>query len=118
MQRVASFRSSAVSRDELNQILGDYLALDRARVVRRQLVTRLGLLALLALAVDFAVPNLSLFARWLPLALLAVPMLWAWVVELRVEHRLTQKLDDVGGVSTHAVATDANAPVIRRIRKS
>ena len=56
---ITSFQGSAVSADELNRIMADSLALERARVFRRLLVTRCGALAAASAVV-------GLWLRWLP----------------------------------------------------
>jgi len=110
MQTVTSFRTSAVTREELGAILEDYLALDRARVFRRLLVTRFGLLTLVVVIIAAVTHELSPFARWIPLGLFVTPPVWAWVVELRLMRRLARRLDGAGSAVTHELAQAAQPP--------
>jgi len=98
MQHITSFRASEVPRDTLRNILTDYVALDRARMFRRLLVTRFGILVLAAVAVALAAPGLSMVARTIPIGLFLAPPAWAWIVELRLEHRLSDALEGVDSV--------------------
>jgi len=109
MQTVTSFHTSAVSREELGAILQDYLSLERARVFRRLLVTRFGLLALLVAIIAAVTHELSLFARWFPIGLFLTPPTWAWITELRLARRLARRLDGVDGAVTHQLAQQAQA---------
>ena len=59
MQHITSFRASEVPPDTLSGILTDYVALDRARMFRRLLVTRFGILVLVAIGVALAAPGAS-----------------------------------------------------------
>jgi len=101
MQGITSIRSSAVSRAQLNEILSDYLALDRARMFRRVLLKRFGLLALGSVAMAIAITGWPLLIRWIPVALFIAPPLVAWLAELRVEHRLSRRCEGVDVVVTH-----------------
>lgn len=95
MQTVTSFSASAIPRDQLSRILADYLALDRARIFRRLLVTRFGMLALVAAVLGTVFHLSSPFARWFAIGLPLLPPTWAWVAELRLERRLSRRLDGV-----------------------
>lgn len=108
MQTVTSFPAVAVTREDLSRILADYLALDRARIMRRLLVTRCGLFALLAGYIGAIIPGLSPFTRWFPIALFLSPPAWAWIHELRLERRLTHELDGIDGAVTHPLAVAAS----------
>ena len=99
MQTVTSFPTSAVSREELGAILEDYLALHRARVFRRLLVTRFGLLAIVIAILAAVTHELSLYARWFPIGLFLSPPAWAWITELRLMRRLARRLDGLTGRS-------------------
>ena len=110
-RHLASFPASAVSRDELGRIMGDYLAWQRVRAFRRGLLTRCGVLAFAA-AVGGLLHWLLPFAAWCIVGVFLVPLLWAWVVELRREARLASRLEQVPEGVTHEV------PPIRDIRKS
>ena len=107
MQTVTSFPTSAVSRKELGAILEDYLALDRARVFRRLLVRRFGLLVIVAAIIAAVTHELSLFARWVPIGLFLAPPVWAWITELRLMRRLARRLDGIDGAVTHQLARPA-----------
>jgi hypothetical protein len=101
MQTITSFPASSIPRDQLGSILADYLALDRARILRRLLVTRFGLLALLAAVLGTVVHGFFPFARWLTIGLLLLPPAWALMAELRLERRLSRRLDGVDATVTH-----------------
>jgi hypothetical protein len=107
MPTITSFHSSAVGSEELSGIMADYLALDRARIFRRLLVTRFGLLAagvlLLGTVVRVVPPN----PMWLSVGACVTPPLWAWFVELRRHWRLVRRLEHVSGGVTHEVVIPA-----------
>lgn len=101
---VTTVPSTALPEHELGNILTDYCALDEVRVFRRLLVTRFGLLALAAALVGTLVPGLPMTARWLPTVLFLAAPLWAWVHEIRLECRLSNRLEGVTGVETREVS--------------
>ena len=73
-------------------------ALHQAQIFRRLVVKGSGFLALIALIHDAIEPNPGLAARLFPLVLFVVPVLWAWVAEIRAErHLVSRRLDEVGG---------------------
>jgi hypothetical protein len=113
MQRVTSLPASSVSPEELNVILAEYLALDRARIVRRLFVVRFGLLASASAIVALIVPGLSAIARWLPPLLFVTPALWAWIVELRRARRLARRLEDVDGAATDELRHGLHKKVVK-----
>jgi hypothetical protein len=96
---VTSLPASAVSREELNSILSDYLAFDRARVFRQLLVTRLGLLAGAIALAGLLFDRLSHRGWWIALCLCVAPAAWARIVERRLQHRFARRLEGVPGVS-------------------
>jgi hypothetical protein len=98
MQHITSFRASQVPPDTLRDILTDYVALDRARMFRRMLVTRFGILVLVAIGVALAAPGLSMAARTVPIGLFLAPPAWAWIVERCLERRLSDALEGVDSV--------------------
>ena len=89
MQTLVSFRASSVPQEELGCILADYLALDRARLLRRLMVPRFGLLALTAGLLETLIHGFSVFARSFTVGLCLLPPVWAWIVELTRERRLS-----------------------------
>jgi Flp pilus assembly protein TadB len=101
MHTVASFHASAVQPDQLSEIMAAHLALEHARIFRRLLVKRFGVLAVIAAGVSFL--WLSVFAFWFSVALCVVVPAWAWMVELRYERRLARRLDAVPGQAMHPV---------------
>ena len=82
-----------------------YLVLEHARIFRRLLVKRVGVLAVIVGGVS--VLWLSVFAFWFSLGLCAAAPAWAWTVELRCERRLARRLDGVPGQAVH-VSTAAD----------
>ena len=69
-------------------------ALHQAQTFRRLVVKGSGLLALVAL-IDAAIePRPLLTARLFPLVLFVVPVLWAWLAEIRVERLVGRRLDE------------------------
>src|SRR5262245_47737010 len=103
MRTVTSFHASAVPPDQLNAIMADYLALERARVFRSLLVARCGLIALAIAAAGFGLGWLPPFgAAFGVAAFLAVPAS-AWFVELRRERRLAHRLNGVPGDTVRLV---------------
>jgi hypothetical protein len=96
MQTLISFPATASP--ELGRVLSDYLALDRARILRRLMVVRFGLLAVLAASIETVFRGFSPFARVFTIALCLVPPICARIVELVRERRLSQRVDGLGGV--------------------
>jgi hypothetical protein len=90
MQTVTSFHASSLPQEELGRLLADYLALDRARIVRRLMVARFGVLAAGAALLETVVHGFSVFARSFTVALCLVPPIWAWIVELVRERQLSR----------------------------
>ena len=101
MQMMLSFRASSVTQEDIGRILADYLALDRARIVRRLMVSRFGVLAGVAILVETVVHGFSGVARAVTLGLCLLPPAWAWVVELMRERRvlLDRQCLDSGGAA-------------------
>ena len=100
MQTITAFRGAEVPQEELGGILADYMTLDQTRLVRRLLTRRCGALAFLAAVIGTVVPGFSWVARTGAVALFLVPPIWAWMIELRMEHRLSRRLGRVDGVVT------------------
>ena len=103
MQTVTSFQASAVPPEQLSGIVADYLALDRARICRRLLVVRCGLLALGAGLASVLLHRVSPVAPWFACALFLVAPVWAWIAELRLAHRLSRRVDGIDGIVTYKV---------------
>ena len=89
MRSMVSFGASSIPQEELGRILADYLALDRARIIRRLMVARFGLLALTAVVLETVIHGFSVFSRTFTLGLCLLPPGWAWIVELTRERRLS-----------------------------
>ena len=94
--------------------MADYLALERARIFRRLLVTRFGVLAVMIIA-GVGLFSLSAFALF-GVGLCMVAPVWAWIVERRCERRLVHRLDKVPVPTTHVVepAAPTRAPSGRK----
>lgn len=101
MHTVTSFHASDVQPDQLSGIMADYLALERARIFRRLLVKRFGVLA--AVFAGVSVHWLSAFASWFSVGLCVAAPVWAWMVELGCERRLARRLDEVPGQAVRVV---------------
>ena len=82
MHRRLSFRASGIPPEDLGRILCDYLALDRARIVRRLMVVRCGLFGVAAALLETVIHGFSPLARLVTVGVCLVPPAWAWVVEL------------------------------------
>jgi hypothetical protein len=101
MQKLVSLPATASP--ELGRVLSDYLALDRARILRRLMVVRFGLLAVLAASIETIFRGFPPLARVFTIALCLVPPLCARIVELVREHRLSQRVERVDGVVSHKI---------------
>src|SRR5688572_2697136 len=103
MPTITSFHGSAVLPEELSGIVADFLALERARIFRRLLVKRFGLLALGVVVVGGVLRVLPPLATWFSLSAFVTPPAWAWIVESRCDRRLARRLEQVPGSVTHEV---------------
>jgi hypothetical protein len=103
MQTLISFPVSATASPELGRILSDYLALDRARMIRRLMVARFGLLAVLAALLETVFHGFSPPVRVFTVALCLGPPFYARIVELARERRLSRRIDLVDGAVTHKI---------------
>ena len=65
------------------------------------MVSRFGVLSLLAALIEAVFRGFSPFARVVTVALCLVPPGWAWIVELAREHRLARHLEAVDGGVTY-----------------
>src|SRR5262245_45652436 len=97
MQTITSLSASAVAREDLRDILTDYVALDRARISRRLLVARFGALAVVAFLAGLFFNHPSWLLAVAMVTCLAPPA-WAWVAEQRLAQRLARRLSQVDGV--------------------
>jgi len=102
MPSFTSFNASNHSSPEVARILHDYLALDRARIWRRLIVVRFGVLALTVFVLGRVIPGLSAYAFWVPVLLFVTPAMWAAIAEVRLSLRLSHRLrrSCEGGICT------------------
>jgi hypothetical protein len=103
---VTTFDGSAVPPADLSALIADYVALERARIWRRFLVSRFGSLAALIVGTGIAFRWLPPLAYWVSGGLCAMAPVWAWIVELRCDWRLARRLEQVPGGVTYVVASD------------
>jgi hypothetical protein len=101
---VITLRASDLGAEQLSGIVADFLAIEEARILRRLLVTRFGILALGVAVLGFGFHWLPPFASWFTLALFLTPPSWAWIVELRRDWRLARRLEDMPGAATHELS--------------
>jgi len=107
MPTITSFHSSVVEPGDVNGIMADYLALERARRFRGVLVQRCGALAAGIVLLGTVLRILPPIPTWFSLgAFVALPVS-AWIVELRRERRLANRLDRVRKGVVHTVVTPA-----------
>jgi hypothetical protein len=116
MQTVISF--AATASPELGRVLSAYLALDRARMLRRLMVVRFGLLALFAGSIETIFRGFSSLVRVFTIALCLVPPLCARIVDLVRLRRLSQRGDLVDGVISNKIVPRSLGGQACRIRKS
>lgn len=103
MRTITSFHASAVHPEQLGSIMADYLAVERARIFRRLLVMRFGLLAFVAAIVGGVFHWLPPFGTWFSVGVFLVPPTWAWIIELRRDRRLARRLESVPTAVTQAI---------------
>ena len=115
MQTVISVPASTIAREELSRILSAYLALDRARIRRRLMVARFGLLAVLAALLETSFRGFSPLVRLFTVALCLFPPAWARMVEFAHERRLSQRIEAIDGAGPHRFVLGPRA--IRRRHK-
>src|SRR5215216_6036998 len=104
MHTVTSFHASAVRPDRVSAVTSQYLSVERARVMRRLLVARLGSLALIPTVLGFVLHRLSAVATWFSIGVFLFPAVSAWIVELRRARQLTRALGDLPSSTTYVVA--------------
>ena len=97
MHTITWIERSAVPGEQLGLILSDCLALERIRIIRRLLIVRCGMLALLAAIAGPLLGQLSVLIRIVPVALFLLPPVWAWILERRINGRLSHRLKAVDG---------------------
>ena len=77
---------------ELASIMSEYLALERARVMRRLLVFRCGSIAGTIAVLGLALHWLPATMSWFSAGLFLIPPAWAWIAERRRNHSLGRRL--------------------------
>jgi hypothetical protein len=95
MHTIISFRAADLEPGQLSAVMTDYFALERARVYRRLLVARFGILAVVLGLVGFGFRWLSPVASWFSVVFCTIAPAWAWIAELRYDWRLARRLRDV-----------------------
>jgi hypothetical protein len=119
MSSVTSIPASAVTPEELNSILADYLALYEARVFRQLLVSRLSVVACAIALTGIFVDRLSHSFWWISLVLCLAPAVGAWLVERRIQYRLAVRLDGVPGTNGGVAAGDGEVVCgVKKVIKS
>jgi hypothetical protein len=108
MDVVTQFHSRALDPEELNQVLADYVALERLRVFRRLLVRRFGALALAVVVIGGALHWISPLATAASTALFLIPPVWACVAELRFDTALDRRLERIPGVINSSDSSPAS----------
>ena len=99
---------------ELRRTLSDYLALERARAIRRVFVTRfVGIAAIAGSAMTLA-HWFSPVARILAMGLCVVPPLGAWIAEIALAHRLVQRIARSSEVFTTSAPSDRRPVDVRK----
>lgn len=90
-----SFHGSAVSRDQLTDIIAHYMAVERTRVYRQLFVVRFGMLAafVAVLGLIWLTPGVAMVSAGLCL----VPPTWAWIAEVCQERRLARRIEATAG---------------------
>jgi hypothetical protein len=110
MDVVTQFHSCALNPEELNQVLADYVALERVRVFRRLLLRRCGALSLAVLLVGATLHWISPVATAASIALFLIPPVWACVAEFQIDRALGRRLDAIPGVMHSSERGDDTLP--------
>ena len=105
MHTVTTFDSASVEPQEINAVMADYFALERARNYRRLFVTRFGILAVGAGIMGLGLHWLSPFSSWFSVGLCGAVPAWAWIAELRCELKLAKRLHDLPQSKTEVIAS-------------
>jgi len=95
MQTVTSLQEPLVAPGEFDASASETMTLEQIRIVRQLLVTRCGALALIAILIGALVPGFSMTARVGSVALIVIAPVWVWITELRMEHRLSKRFDQI-----------------------
>jgi hypothetical protein len=103
MHTVTSFHASAVEPDTLSAVMTEYVSVERARVIRRLLVARLGMLAVIPAILGFVLHWLTAFASWFSIGVFVSPAAGAWIVELRRARRLARRLGNLPSSTSYVV---------------
>jgi Flp pilus assembly protein TadB len=103
MHTVTSFEGLKVPPEDVTVLIAEHLALERARIWRRLLMMRFGSLAALLVGSGLAFHWLPPVAYWTAGALCVAAPIWAWIVELTRDWRLTRHLQQVPGAVTYVV---------------
>jgi hypothetical protein len=112
MERVLSFRASGMRTDELRQTLAVYLALDRARIVRRALGHSFGALAAIAGSTMTIAHLFSPVIRIIAIGVCLLPPVGAWIAELGLQHRLFREIERAG-LSSRLLPTPFRKKVVK-----
>ena len=81
-----------VEPEQLNAVMADFMALEHARVFRRMLVRRCGVVALSIAVSGVLLGLLHSFAYWFSLGIFVLAPAGAWIVERRLERGLRKKV--------------------------
>lgn len=113
MALVTQFQACAFEPEALNQVLADYVALERLRVFRRLLVRRFGALSLVVLVIGTGLQWISPVTMAASLTLFLIPPVWACVAEFRFDRALDRRLERIAGI-IHTAIPPATGRQMRR----
>lgn len=103
MHTVTSFHASVARAGQVNAVMADYLALERARIFRRLLFKRFGLLAVIAAILGAGFHWLPPFASGFSVSVFLALPIWAWIVERQRDRRLARRLEELPDAATQIV---------------
>ena len=103
MHTVTSFHASTLEPGTLAALMAEYVSVERARVIRRLLVTRLGTLALIPAVLGLVFHRLTAFTSWFSIGAFLSPAACAWIVEVRRERRLARCLAEIPASTSYEV---------------
>ena len=92
MYAITSIRTTGLPPEQVKAVIGDYLALERARTYRRMCLTRFGALAAVFGVAGFGVHWLPPVVSWCSVAMCGAVPAVAWIAELRWGSRLNSRL--------------------------